>query len=144
MTWTLRFIVAAALIGAGVLKAADPVPTLGHGWYSGWAATWFAVRALPWIEIAAGLVLLSELPLRWSALPAAAMCLAFVAVTAARLVFEGVAEDCGCFGVLAAPLDQWHLAVVVLLAAASLWLWWRGDRGLAPTSSGTSCPPCHP
>ncbi len=126
MIWAGRFIVAVVLIGAGILKAADPVPVLSLGWFSAWGASWILVAVLPWLEIGCGLLLLSDLPVRWTAVPATMLCSGFLVVTLTRLLVEGVSQECGCFGVLSAPLDQWHLVGVALLAALSCQLWWSG------------------
>jgi len=134
MSWAARFVLAAVLIGAGVLKAADPVPVLPQGWWGGWSATWMIMRLLPWIEILAGLLLFSELPVRWTAWPAVVLFLGFVAVTLLRLVNEGPSADCGCFGVLAAPLDQWHLVGNVVLLGLAGWLAWNARRGAVRVS----------
>jgi len=126
MIWLTRALVAIVLIASGILKAADPAPVLVISWLGDQPVARSLIGLIAWVEILAGLLLLSELPLRWSAVPAALLCLGFVLITAIRLAVEGTLPDCGCFGVLSAPLDQWHLAGVAVLAALSCHLWWAG------------------
>ena len=95
-----RLGLAAVFLVSGVRKAVDP------------DATYVAVRAydvlpragvavvaaaLPWLEIALGLVLLAGVATRVAAAVGAALLLVFVAgVAQARA--RGLAIDCGCFG----------------------------------------------
>jgi hypothetical protein len=116
LLWALRSILASVLIAAGVLKAGQGVVVVD--------ATIPAVLALPlagavpWIEIAVGLLLLSEKP-RPGAWACLVLCSAFVGVTSYRIAAEGWSPDCGCFGALRTPLDGWHLALNIMLLAMS-------------------------
>lgn len=62
-----------------------------------WAAIMTA-RALPWLELALGLLLISGLQLRWVAAAASALLLFFLGVMI-RSYALGLGIDCGCFGV---------------------------------------------
>ena len=120
--WTLRFLLAGPLIAAGILKAVEPVLVLEAAWAEAIPGVWLAMRLLPWAEIALGILLLSEAPLFWSALAATATYSLFVGVVAWRLLREGWAPDCGCFGALVAPLARWHLLGNIILCAVALGL----------------------
>jgi uncharacterized membrane protein YphA (DoxX/SURF4 family) len=91
-------------------------------------------RALPWLEIALGALLLAGWKLRYFATTAAALLGAFIAamtITYAR----GIQADCGCFG-LGEPISPTTLArdALVLVMAVFLAVYaWRAQS--APVSS---------
>ncbi len=81
-------------------------------------------RTLPWFELALGVLLLAGYRLRWVASGASALLLVFFAVML-RSHSEGMAINCGCFGVGEAlsvktlVRDGLLLAVSVSLAIAA-------------------------
>ena len=117
LLWTLRCLLAGVLIAAGVLKAGQGVVVVDAAIPAALALP--LNRLVPWIEIAVGLLLLSERP-RPGAWACLVLCSAFVAVTAYRIASEGWSPDCGCFGALRTPLDGWHLALNIALLAMSI------------------------
>lgn len=82
-----------------------------------WAVVAVA-RALPWFELALGLLLVAGIWLRWVAAAASALLLVFFGVLV-RSHFKGLGIDCGCFGV-GETLSWRTLLRDGLLAAMSL------------------------
>lgn len=89
-----RIAVGVVLLVAGTAKM----------WQPAWPATaaafgapsWLA-RALPWVEVVLGAVLLAGVGLPWTAMAAAGLLSGFTAAVAVRLR-RGEAVPCGCFG----------------------------------------------
>jgi putative oxidoreductase len=96
----------------------------------------FVSRALPWFEVALGIVLLLGWQLRWSAGVAALLLGAFIAamtVTYAR----GIQADCGCFG-LGEPISPLTLVRDSLIMAMAVFLTvraWRRRSVPAPSAA---------
>jgi len=61
-----------------------------------WGVLWLA-RALPWVELALGLLLISGMGLRYISVVASLLLAGFFAVML-RAHFKGLEIDCGCFG----------------------------------------------
>lgn len=127
MELVLRGLVAVPLIVAGVLKLADPAPTI-PALFSGVPAIFELLALLSWSEIAVGMLLISEAPARWGAVPAAGLTFGFAIVSAWRLAGGGAGEDCGCFGSIRAGLSSWHVLGNIALCALAVCLVVRGSR----------------
>ena len=117
-----RIAVGVVLLVAGAAKM----------WQPGWQVTaaafgapsWLA-RALPWVEVVLGAVLLAGVGLPWTAIAAAVLVAGFTGVVAVR-VRRGEAVPCGCFGETSSEpvgldtvLRNLLLVVLSLVAAAA-------------------------
>lgn len=117
----LRIAVAGVFIVAGASKTGNPakfldqVLTLGFIPYS---LAYIAALYLPWVEIVAGVMLLT---LRFTCAAAVLLILltaSFISILSIAHV-AGTQTDCGCFGVLFTLNNYWvHLAVDVAIIAA--------------------------
>jgi len=139
--WLGRLLVAGIFLYAGVVKVgaserftitAATITSLPPGWINPLA------MALPWLEMAAGILLLIPRTSRLGAGVAAALLLVFITALAwARS--QGLAVDCGCFGddqpaigdqiPAAIARDAVLLAITLLLSAV---------RRPAPCTTGSA------
>jgi len=94
-------------------------------------------KYLPWAELALGLVILSGIFLRWSALIASLLLLLFFAVLI-RSYAMGLQVDCGCFGSGESGLGPLRLAeeaaMLALAGAVTIGAFRNGrgaERGIA-------------
>lgn len=125
--WLLRLLVGGAFVAAGVLKIADP------GKFAADVSNYRLVPHemlhsvaifLPWVELVAGLSVLSGFWLRGGAVLITAMTVMFfVAITSA--LARGLNIECGCFGTVGGK----HIGLVnlaidsALMCLASLLVW---------------------
>ena len=80
---------------------------------------------LPWIEVVAGLCLMTGVWPRAAAWVATLLCLSFVAAVGQALVRD-LNIQCGCFGSIdAGPIGLKKLGQSALLLAVAAWLAWR-------------------
>ena len=124
----IRVILGGVFVFAGVVKIIDPATfandignyrLLPHEWNNLLAIT------LPWIEVAAGLLLIVEIWARASTLVIAVMLTVFLAAIG-QAVARGLNISCGCFGTVEGrKVGLVALAQDVALLAAAVWLYWR-------------------
>jgi putative oxidoreductase len=80
---------------------------------------------LPWVELAAGALLVARVWARASAWAITGMMVMFVAVIASALA-RGLNIECGCFGTIAGRrIGLTSLAFDLALLGAAIWLSWR-------------------
>lgn len=129
-----RLILAAVLIGAGVLKlghAPDLAAALAGFRLLPAAAIGVLALVLPPLEIFLGLYLLAGLFTRIAALIATAM-FAVYAAAIASAVIRHIPANCGCFGPHDAATADWpHVAFDLALAALAAFIAWRAPGALA-------------
>ncbi len=123
--WTqrlARWIVGALFIYAGGLKAGAPGALIQDIWNYRLipedAAYWLAA-GLPYLEIVAGLALLTGLQMRGARLLAAGLLIVFIAALASAWI-RGLDISCGCFGSASAEHASYPLLIgrnLALLAA---------------------------
>lgn len=127
----LRFLVALALgalfLWSGLVKVKDPLSfaeAVRHFRIVGDPVAPALAHFLPWLEIFAGLAVMTE---RWRRAGAAWLTLLLLGFTLAVLSAwaRGLDIACGCFGESEAMNYPLKLAQNLALVAASLWLWWR-------------------
>ena len=101
--WLLRLLVGGAFVIAGILKIADPAVfavDVSHYRLVPHALINPVVIVLPWIELVAGVCVISGFWLRSGALLIAAMTAMFFFVIISALA-RGLNIECGCFGTIA-------------------------------------------
>lgn len=125
--WLCRLALGALFIYAGFTKVYPPehqflfeMAVSAYQLLPAWAVVVVA-RALPWFEIALGLVLLLGWELRYSSVLTALLVGGFIAAMAVTYA-RGIEADCGCFG-LGEPIspitlsrDSLFLVMAVYLA----------------------------
>ncbi|MFY9399662.1 MAG: MauE/DoxX family redox-associated membrane protein [Desulfomonilia bacterium] len=108
---SFRIVLAAVFIYAGVLKVLDPAgfseDILNYRLLPGWMVNPVAV-VLPWVEIAAGLSLLSGVLLQGGALVITGLLAVFASALAISLA-RGLDISCGCFGASEQSITWWYL-----------------------------------
>ena len=119
-------VVAAIVLGIAFVVAGASKLAAGSAWRAqaaGLGAPAWSVRPLPWVELALGAVLITNLVRRAAAIVALGLLLAFSVLLVARLR-EGRHPPCACFGAWSArPLGPGHLvrngvlAVLAIVAA---------------------------
>lgn len=124
-----RLLAGGAFIYAAVLKIADPLgfaqDVLNYQVVGPMLAFPVAVF-LPWVELFAGLGLVSGALEKGGALVASALYAGFIGLVLSVIV-RGLDVDCGCFGSLSSKAD-WRLVVQdVVLLAMSLAILFRTD-----------------
>ncbi len=98
--WTCRLILAAIFLYSGYVKLREPLQFAASLMgYQLLPATWIypVAQYFPWLEVVLGVVLLSGIRIRLTAMAAAGLIVFFIVlltVTYAR----GIEADCGCFG----------------------------------------------
>ena len=145
-----RLVVGAVLVVAGAVKVADPQASVaavrayqllpaGPDTAVGWG--------LPFLELVLGLLLLTGIAVRPTAVATAALLAVFVAVVASAAA-RGLSIDCGCFGdggTIHPARTQYPLEIArdVGLLACAAWLTVRPrtalslDRWLFPAPQGS-------
>ena len=89
------------------------------------ALTNLVAITFPWIEVAAGLLLIFGIWLRPSALVIGVMLVVFL-IAIGQAVARGLNISCGCFGTVEGrKVGLTALAQDVALLAMCIWLWWR-------------------
>lgn len=118
-------VVAAILLGAAFVLAGASKLAAGRTWpaqATGLGAPSWSIAPLPWIELALGAILISNLIRRPAAIAALVLLVLFSALLIARLR-EGRHPPCACFGAWSArPLGPGHLVrngVLVVLAVVA-------------------------
>ena len=123
----LRLVVGGTFIAAGVLKIADPANfavAVGNYRLLPNALINLVAITVPWIEVAAGALVLAGIWLRAAALVITAMTTMFAIVILSALA-RGLNIECGCFGTIGGQ----HVGLVnlaidgTLLGLASLLAW---------------------
>ncbi|MDQ6809955.1 MAG: hypothetical protein M3Z64_11120 [Verrucomicrobiota bacterium] len=138
VAWRLVGIaVGAVFVYAGVLKAMDP-PGFANDIENFHIVPWvIGVRMafyLPWLEIVAGLALISRRCGRGALAILTALMLAFVGATIIAKM-RGIDVSCGCFGHAARNLSfASHLAIDLAILAALLALIWRSRSDSSPAT----------
>ena len=131
-----RILVGLVFVIAGAMKAWNPqafqaaidgyrlLPTFG---------TALVALYLPWLEMVAGLLLLSGRP-GWRAALAIIISLTVVFLMAiAQAVVRGLDPDCGCLGSIGSSLHA-TIARDVLILALAVWVWRRTGQGPRPST----------
>ncbi len=137
--WTLRLALAGIFIYAGTAKLLDPqiflfavrtFDLLPDPW-----AAWFAMT-LPWLEILAGIALLTPWACLGGATVIAGLLVGFIAALTSAMMRQ-LEVSCGCFGsgdLATSFLEVIALRIVFLIMAVScLWMLWasRSNRALS-------------
>jgi uncharacterized membrane protein YphA (DoxX/SURF4 family) len=130
----LALIIGAAFIYAGALKVADPVKfakDIANFHILPWAFGTRLAFYLPWLEILAGLALITGWLRRGAIAILTALTVIFTIATVSAKV-RGIDLDCGCFGSATKNLTfTWHIVILVALLAGLLALWfWPRRRGV--------------
>ncbi len=118
--WILRLIVGGAFVFAGVLKVADPAKfalDVSHYRLLPHELINLVAILLPWMEIVAGLFVLSGIWLREAALVITSLTVMF-AVAIVSALARGLNIECGCFGTIGGR----HVGLVNLAIDATLFL----------------------
>jgi putative oxidoreductase len=140
----LRLALGGIFIAAGVIKIIDPSQfsadianyrMLPHEWINLLAIT------LPWVEVAAGLLLITGPWKRASALAIMLMMVVFLAAIS-QATARGLNIKCGCFGTVEGrKVGLIALAEDFAMFAGALWLTWRETDSCEHRRS-SSAPPC--
>lgn len=129
IAWSVVAIAIGGLfVYAGVVKAIDPVEFARDidnykmlGWQPG---VWLALY-LPWLEILAGLALITRVWFRGGVFIVTGLMIIFV-VASVVAKMRGLDVSCGCFGHASQYLNfTWHLVLDLLLLGGLLLLWKR-------------------
>ena len=119
-------VVAAVLVGVALVVAGGSKLAAGGAWPEqarGMGAPRWVVPLVPWVELAVGAALVTQLARRAAALAAIALLVAF-SVLIARLLRRGEHPPCACFGSWSLePIGPRHLvrnAALVALAVVAL------------------------
>jgi uncharacterized membrane protein YphA (DoxX/SURF4 family) len=125
MTWLLRIIVGGGFLIAGILKIIDPARFADN------VANYRLARhelinlvaiILPWIEVVAGLLVLTGIWLRAAALVIASLTVVFLGVIISALA-RGLNIQCGCFGAVGGAHVGWfNLVIDLIFLGLALWL----------------------
>lgn len=124
--WLLRLAVGGSFVFAGALKIADPAEfavAVGNYRVAPHELINTVAILLPWIEVVAGLFVLSGVWLRAAAFVIACLTLGFALLIVSALV-RGLNIECGCFGTVGGrniglvnlAIDTTLLLLAVLLA----------------------------
>ena len=121
----LRLVVGGVFVFAGVVKIINPAHFAGDiGNYRVLPYEWINLLAitLPWVEVAAGLLLIGGIWTRASALAIALMLVVFL-IAIGQAVARNLNIDCGCFGsVEGRKVGAIALGQDVALLVAAVWL----------------------
>lgn len=124
-----RLLTGGAFIYAAVLKIADPMgfaqDVLNYRVVGPTLAFPVAVF-LPWVELFAGLSLISGVVEKGGALVASILYAGFIGLVLSVIV-RGLDVDCGCFGSLSSKADWRLVAQDAVLLAMSLAILFRAD-----------------
>jgi len=126
--FVLRLVVGGIFVAAGVLKIAEPAGFAGDiGNYRLLPHELVNLLAivLPWIEVAAGLLLVLGIWKRASALTITVLMIVFLAAIGQALA-RGLDVRCGCFGTVEArKVGVVAMGQDFLLFLVAAWLAWR-------------------
>lgn len=144
INWLLRLLVGGAFVFAGALKIADPAQfALAVGNYRLVPHELINLVAIlvPWVEVLAGLMVLTGIWLRAAALVISSLTVMFAVVIVSALA-RGLNIECGCFGTVGGK----HVGLVNLVIDATLFclsalLAWRAGHTFSETGAQTSAPP---
>ena len=120
-------LIASIVIGLAFVLAGASKLALGRAWPEqarGFGTPAWAAVVVPWVELAIGAALVTQLAEPIAALAAIGILLLFTALIVRHLV-AGRAPECACFGAWSAkPIGTGHLVRnTVLLTVAVLALW---------------------
>jgi putative oxidoreductase len=140
-----RLILAGVFISAGLLKVADPslfASDIAHFHLLPYPAALAVSLYLPWLEIVAGVAVITGRFRAGALLILGILCVGFCAAIGSALV-RGLDIECGCFGHGSAPLPLFaSLARGAVLGAAAIMLYRRERKGVShPIVQGY--PPAH-
>ena len=145
LQWICRLFLGGIFIVAGYAKIAEPfqfeMAIESYQLLPVWGVIAVA-RALPWIEVALGLLLLRGWKLHWFSSFCAAL-LGFFLVTMAVTYARGIEATCGCFG-FGEPVSGWTLTrdSMILVVAAYLTAYsWKMRRPRAVESQSLPAEP---
>jgi uncharacterized membrane protein YphA (DoxX/SURF4 family) len=102
LDWILRLVVGGAFVFAGALKIADPAKfavDVSHYRLVPHALIHLVAILVPWIEVTAGMFVLTGIWLRAAALVITSLTLMFFAIIVSALA-RGLSIECGCFGTI--------------------------------------------
>ena len=118
--------VAAVLLGAAFVLAGAAKVAAGRGWRvqaGQLGAPRWAAPAVPWVELAVGALLVTQVSEPWPAVAAIVLLLIFTGLIAVRLA-HGEHPPCACFGAWSAkPIGPTHIArnaVLLMLGMLAL------------------------
>lgn len=127
---TLRVILGGAFIMAGVLKIADPAKfalDVSHYRLAPSEMINLIAILIPWIEVTAGILVVSGIWLRAATLVILGLTVMFLFVISSALV-RGLNIECGCFGTVGGKHVGWvNLAIDATLFLLALVLVRRAD-----------------
>lgn len=128
VSFILRLVVGGVFVAAGVLKIWDPTAfaaDIGNYRLLPHETINLLAITLPWIEVAAGLLLILGIWKRASALTITVLMIVFLAAIGQALA-RGLDIRCGCFGTVEArKVGVLALGQDVLLFVMAAWLAWR-------------------
>ncbi len=105
-------VVSSIVVGVAFVVAGGSKLAVGHSWpeqAAGLGVPAWIVPFVPWVEIAVGAALITQLAPPWPAVAALAMLVAFTVVIARNLA-QGRRSPCACFGAWSAkPIGPAHL-----------------------------------
>jgi uncharacterized membrane protein YphA (DoxX/SURF4 family) len=120
-------VVASLLVGAAFLLAGASKLAAGPRWPASaraLGAPGFAIPLVPWVELAIGAALVTQLAVPWAAIAALALLVSFTVLIVTRLL-AGERPACACFGQWSASqIGASHLVrngVLGALAVAAMW-----------------------
>lgn len=142
LNFILRLILGGIFVYAGAAKIIHPAGFAADiGNYRMLPHEWIHLLAitLPWIEVAAGLLLIAGVWKRASALLITAMLAVFI-VAIAQAVARNLNIECGCFGTVGGrKVGLIAIAEDLAMLAAAVWLTWREtDSPARPPSAPTA------
>jgi hypothetical protein len=119
-----RVLVGGAFIAAAATKIAAPLEFARAAYQyhllPDWAINMVAVL-LPWLELVAGLAVLTMAKMRDAAAAILGVLLVMFAVAISLNIYRGIEAPCGCFAALGkTPAGWWHLGGDLLLCLAAL------------------------
>lgn len=125
-----RWLVGGLFVVAGIFKIVQPAEfatDISHYRILPHALLNWLALTLPWVELAAGGLLLAGRWQRAAALVVSVLMFVFV-VAVAQAMWRGLDVRCGCFGTVGATRVGWtKLAENVALLAVTGWLCWRTE-----------------
>ncbi len=127
LTWTIRLILAAVFIVAGIIKIADPqgfATNIDNYRILPYPLVTVTAIVLPWLEVVLGMALLSGIWIRGASLWVVILNAIFLVAISSALI-RGLDIDCGCFstGGEGTQIGIRKLLEDVVLLAGGLWLY---------------------
>lgn len=127
----LRVLVGGVFVAAGAMKIVEPAQfatDIANYRLLPYATVNLAAITLPWIEVVAGLLLVTGVWTRASALVVTGLCVVFLAAIAQALA-RGLDVRCGCFGTVEARrIGIGALATDIVFLVSAAWVWWRTEE----------------